>query len=25
MPYAFMAAIFGAAYLGFIVWFRWRS
>jgi hypothetical protein len=25
MPYAFMTAVFGAAYLAFIGWFRWRS
>ena len=25
MPYAFMAAVFALAYLGFILWFRWRS
>ena len=25
MPYAWMAAVFGLAYLGSILWFRWRS
>jgi hypothetical protein len=25
MPYAAMAAIFGLAYLGSILWYRWRS
>ena len=25
MPYAYMTAVFAVAYLGFILWFRWRS